>query len=155
MINNFLISEGHVFLTLRSNKIWYPLHFQYFYFKKVMSRCKLRLMCSLLPCLERCSYFLDEDIKNLNGSYNTLDGKYFSGKGVETLRNNISAAVRGCFLYVLTHPSTDVAALQLSTLHWQRTLSMEKSPFNPAPPQTFLWVHWNLLWTWKMRCCSS
>lgn len=153
MINNFLISEGHVFLTLRSNKIWYPLHFQYFYFRKAVSRCKLRLMCSLLPCLERCSFFLDEDMKYLNGSYNTLDGKYFSGKGVEILRNNISAAVRGCFLYVLTHPSTDVAALQLSTLHWQRTLSMEKSPFNP--PQTFLWVHWNLLWTWKMRCCSS
>lgn len=30
-------------------------------------------------------------------------------------------------LLLLTHPSTDIAVLQLSTLHWQRSLSMEKS----------------------------
>lgn len=148
MLNSFTISQGHIFLTLISHKIWSPLHFQYFYFQKSMSRCKLRLMFFLLPCLERCSFFLDEDIKYLNGSYNTLDGKYFSGNGIKILRNNVSANVRGSFLYApLTAYSSQHRCCCLTVFHFTLTKipSMEKSLLKT--PRTFLWDHWNLLWT--------
>lgn len=46
------------------------------------------LSYTLLGKMQGFFCFLDEDIKYLNGSYNSLDGKYFSGKGVEILRNS-------------------------------------------------------------------
>lgn len=76
--------------------------------------------------LGKMQLFLDEDIKYLNGSSNTLDGKYFSGKGIKILRNKVSANVRGNFLYVPPTAYTSqhiagiedrIAVLQLFTLH--------------------------------------
>lgn len=70
--------------------------------------------------------FLDEDIKYLNGSYNTRDGKYFSGKGVRILRNNILANVRGCFLEC---PSSCLLSPAQTLLSYSYPLYTDKDPF--------------------------
>lgn len=50
------------------------------------------------------------------------------------------------FLLLLTHPSTDIAVLQLSTLYWQGSLSMENflSKNTPDIPVSSLKLTLNL-----------
>lgn len=77
--------------------------------------------------LGKMQLFLDEDIKYLNGSYNTRDGKYFSGKGVKILRNNISANVTGCLLEC---PSYCLLIPAQALLSYSYPLYTDKDPFS-------------------------